>query len=396
MTRGFSPKRVARMDAVMGAHVESGQVPGIVTLISRHGETHVVAHGMQAAGGSAPMRRDSLFRISSMTKPIVAAATMMLVEECRLRLDDPVDRLIPELANRQVLKRLDGPLDDTVPAARPITVRDLLTCRMGFGIVMAPPDAYPIQRAVTEQQIMTLGMDLTPLEPDAWLRRFAQLPLMGQPGERWMYHTSYWVLAALLTRAADRPLEEFLRERIFAPLGMDDTGFSVPDSKIDRLAGFYEADHETGGLRPLDPPDASRWRRMPAFPSGGGELVSTVDDYFAFGQMLLNKGQYGRVRLLSRPSVELMATDQLNPGQKAGSELFLGENRGWGLGVSMITRRDDVASSPGRFGWDGGYGTSWYVDPKEDLNAILMTQVLGFPSGIDSDFWTSAYQAFDD
>ena len=399
---GLSRARLARMHDVMAGYVGRGEVPGIVTLVSRRGEVHVDAIGMKALGGSDPMRRDTIFRIASLTKPITAAAAMILVEECRLRLDEPVDRLLPELADRKVLKRIDGPLDDTVPAIRPITVRDLLTFRMGFGIIMEPPDTYPIQRAVSE---LLLGQGMpnpsTPSAPDEWIRRLGTLPLLHQPGEKWMYHTGSDVLGVLIARASGQPLETFLRERIFGPLGMKDTAFSVPAAKIDRLATSYWVNPETAKFELYDEAIGGQWSRPPAFPSGGGGLVSTIDDYLAFGQMMLNKGKHGRKRILSRPSVETMTTDHLTPGQKAVSGLIPGyfDSHGWGFGVSIITRRDDTASVPGRFGWDGGLGTSWYSDPGEELVGILMTQsawTSPSPPDVCLDFWTSAYQAIDD
>ena len=399
-TGGLSTARLRRMHDVMAGYVERGDVPGIVTLVSRRGEVHVDAIGMKAAGGGDPMRRDTIFRIASMTKPITAVAAMILVEECTLRLDDPVDRLLPELADHTVLKRLDGPLDDTVPANRPITLRDLLTLRMGFGQMMAPPDAYPILKAASELQIgMGPPSPATTPAPDEWLRQFATLPLMHQPGEQWLYNTGSDVLGVLIARAAGQPLETFFRERIFAPLGMNDTGFSVPAAKIDRFATGYGTDPETGALKVVDEAAGGQWSRPPAFPSGAGGLVSTVDDYLAFGQMLLNQGKHGSERILSRPSVETMTTDQLTPEQRASTGIFLGENRGWGFGMSIITKRDDLSTVPGRFGWDGGLGTSGYSDPKEEMVAILMTQrAMDSPSApaFYSDFWTSVYQAIDD
>src|SRR5437763_15194032 len=193
------------------------------------------------------MRHDTIFRISSMTKPIIAVATMILLEECTLRLDEPVDRLLPELANRQVLKRLDGPLDDTVPANRPITVRDLLTFRMGFGQMMAPPDAYPILKTANEQQIgMGPPSPSTMPAPEEWMRRLGQLPLMHQPGEQWMYNTGSDVLGVLIARASGQPLATVLRDRLFEPLGMTDTGFSVPEASLDPLATSYWTDPARG------------------------------------------------------------------------------------------------------------------------------------------------------
>jgi len=389
------------MHDVMAGYVERGEMPGLVTLVSRRGEVHGDAIGMRTFGGSAPMLRDTIFRIASLTKPITAAAAMILIEECKLRLDEPVDRLLPELANRRVLKRIDGPLADTVPAQRPITARDLLTFRMGFGSVMAPPDTYPIQRAMRE---LVIGGDGPPIPsktpaPDEWIRRLGTLPLMHQPGEKWLYNTGSDVLGVLIARVSGQTFDSFLRERIFDPLGMKDTGFSVPPEARDRLPGCYVANRGTGTLDIYDDARESDWSRAPAFPSGAGGLVSTVDDYLAFCQMMLNKGRYGRGRILSRPSVELMTTDHLTPAQKQGAELFFGNHSGWGFGMEIITRRVDLSAVPGRFGWTGGLGTSGYSDPSEDLVGILITQRLidsPEPPRVFRDFWTSAYQAIDD
>jgi len=393
---GFSGARLDRMRGVMAGHVERGLAPGIVTLVSRRGETRVDAVGAKAVGGDDPMRRDTIFRIASMTKPVVAVAAMILVEECRLRLDDPVDPLLPELADREVLKRPDWPVDETVPANRPITLRDLLTLRLGIGAVLAPPGSHPIQEAMEEAELAP-GADSPSLPPDEWMRRLGGLPLIHQPGERWMYETGSDVLGVLISRATGGSLEAFFRERIFEPLGMDDTGFHVPPAKVDRLASLYGANPETGALGLYDDAGDSKWSRPPAFESGGGGLVSTVDDYLAFCRMMLNGGKHGGERILSRPSVELMTTDHLTPGQRQGAEMLLGENGGWGFGMSVVTGRDDLAATPGRFGWDGGYGTSGYSDPGEDMIGILMTQRLAGPASprIDLDFWTSAYAAID-
>jgi len=399
---GCSRVRLERMHDLMAGHVQRRAVPGIVTLVSRRGKVHVNAVGAKAMGGEDPIRRDTIFRITSMTKPITAAAAMILVEECKLRLDEPVNRLLPELAHRKVLRRIDGPLEDTVPATRSITLRDLLTFRMGFGLIWGPPDKYPIQKAISELQIVGFGPpnQATPHDPDEWVRRLATLPLMHQPGEKWMYNTGSYVLGVLIARASGQSLETFLYERIFEPLGMHDTAFSVPPAKLERLATSYWVNIETGALELYDDVADSRWRRPPAFPDGGAGLVSTVDDYLAFGQMMLNKGRYEGRRILSRPSVELMTTDHLTQEQKTRSGFLAGQwdNRGWGFGVGIITGRDNVWAVPGRFGWDGGYGTSWASDPQEDMVAILMTQRAEFPlfSSVYLDFWTSVYQAIDD
>jgi len=391
---GLSAARLARMHDVMAGYVERGEVPGIVTAVSRRGDAHVDAIGTKAVGGGAPVARDTIFRIASMTKPIIAVATLILVEECVLRLDEPVERLLPELAGRRVLRALDAALDDTVPAQRPITVRDLLTFRMGFGIVMAPPDTYPIQRAMTELLLGQGPPGASTPPPDEWLRRLGTLPLMYQPGERWVYHTGSDVLGVLIARTAGQPLEAFLRARIFEPLGMRDTG-------LDRLTTSYWTNPQTRALDLYDAAKTGQWSRPPAFPSGGGGLVSTVDDYMAFGQMMLNVGRLERTRILSRASIETMTTDQLTPAQKAVSGLINDyfDSHGWGFGVAMVTRRTDVAGSIGSFGWDGGLGTSWRSDPREEMVGILLTQASWTspnPPNVALDFWTSAYGAIED
>jgi CubicO group peptidase (beta-lactamase class C family) len=248
---GLSPTGLTRLSDAMRGYVERGEVAGLVALLARHDEVHAVALGVQDLGTATPMRRDSIFRIASMTKPVTAAAAMMLVEDAKLRLDDPVDRLLPELADRRVLRSIESPPDDTVPANRPITLRDLLTFRVGFGAVMAPPGRYPI-RAAVEQVGLAPRPNRSPFGPDEFLRRLGGLPLMHQPGERWMYHTASDVLGVLIERAAGMTFSDFLAERIFAPLGMTDTAFSVPEGKLDRLATCYRTDTDTGRLVTYD------------------------------------------------------------------------------------------------------------------------------------------------
>jgi CubicO group peptidase (beta-lactamase class C family) len=340
------------------------------------------------------VRSDTIFRISSMTKPVTAVATMILLEECVVRLDEPVDRLLPELADRRVVRRIDGPVDDTVPADRPITVRDLLTFRMGFGGYFGPcplnDAAAPLQLSVGPPQ------PALPPEPDEWMRRFSTLPLMFQPGERWLYHTGADVLGVLIARASGQTFEGFLHERIFEPLGMKDTTFSVPAGELDRLATSYFTDPESGALDLFDPP-AGQWSTPPAFPSGGAGLVSTGEDYLAFAEMLLRGG----APVLSRPSVATMTSDHLTPEQKAVSGFFPDDfdARGWGFGVGVVTRRDDPAAPVGQYGWDGGLGTIWRNDPSEQLVTILLTNAAWSsprPPAIAADFLTAAYAAIDD
>ena len=245
-TGALSQARLERMHSVMVGFVERGELPGLVTLVSRRGETYVDAIGTLAVGGSEPMRRDTIFRIASMTKPITAVATLILIEECRLRLDESVDELLPELANRRVLKGLASPLEDTVPANRSITVRDLLTFRLGIGVVMALPGSYPIQQAMDEAGL-ALGPDPSPYTPDEWMQRLGGLPLIYQPGEQWLYNTGSDILGVLIARASGQDLETFFRTRIFEPLGMRDTSFYVPANKLGRFASSYGANPRDGG-----------------------------------------------------------------------------------------------------------------------------------------------------
>jgi CubicO group peptidase (beta-lactamase class C family) len=394
---GLSTTRLRRMHDTMAGYVERGSLPGLVALVSRRGEIHLEAIGKIAIDG-APMQRDSIFRVASMTKPISAVAAMILVEQCRLRLDDPVDELLPELANRRVLRTIESEIDDTVPAKRAITLRDLLTFRLGYGMIPIFPDRYPIQKAIT-----AVGLAPGPVfpshPPDELMRRYGSLPLVHQPGERWLYNAGSEMLGVLIARAAGTTLGNFLYERIFEPLGMNDTAFSVPQAKVKRLVTAYIRDRQTQQLKVFDDPVTGKFSSPPVFENAGAGLVSTADDFNAFAQMMLNGGRLGNERILSRPSVELMTTDQLSPEQKAGSELFFNDVRGWGFGLSVFSRRDHLYNAPGRYGWEGGYGTSWYSDPKEELTGILLTQRLmdsPQPPAVMADFWTSAYQAIDD
>jgi CubicO group peptidase (beta-lactamase class C family) len=233
------------------------------------------------------------------------------------------------------------------------------------------------------------------------MKRLGSLPLAHQPGERWLYHMSGEILGVLIARVSAKSLGAFLHERIFEPLGMTDTGFLVPEAKLDRLPTCYGTDMVTGKLVVLHEARGGYAARPSVFESGAGGLVSTVDDLLAFGRMMLLNGAYGGERILSRPSIELMTMDHLTPEQKAASPFFehFWESRGWGLGLGIITARNDLADVPGRFGWDGAFGTSWYVDPKEELVGVLMTQRrpdrLAL-SPLTLDFWTSAYQLIDD
>ncbi len=403
---GFSATGLRRLREVLARYVESGRIPGLVALVSRGGRTHVEAIGTMRHDGGAPMRRDTIFRMASTSKPVSVAAAMVLLDECRLRLDDPVEPWLPELADRRVLKRIDGPLDDTVPARRPITVRDVLTSTFGIGMDMTSLGT-PIMNAVFEQGL-TPNLPVPMPEPDEWMRRLGTLPLMYQPGERWQYHISSDLLGVLVARVTGQSFEEFLRERIFDPLGMTDTGFHVPSDKIDRLPALYAPDPQTGEFLVWDEAEGGRWSEPPAFQGGGGGLTSTVDDYHAYFRMLLNGGVHKGKRILSRPAVELMTTNRLTPEQNAARNAMAvdnvhishgqGQHGGWGFGMAVRTYRGDYASV-GQFGWDGGSGTAAYADPVKQLTGLLLTQVgASTPDSMQliHDFWTTLYQAIDD
>ena len=348
---------------VASRHVGTNLVPGLVALIARGDHVHVEALGNLAIGGP-PVARDSIFRIASMTKPITAAATLALIDEGLISLDEPVERLLPELASRRVLSRMDGPLDETVAAERSITTRDLLTFTFGFGMVLemfmaATP--WPIVTAVGQLRLAALGPP-NPAgqpDPDTWIAGLGSLPLLAQPGERWLYNTGSAVLGVLLARAAREPFGEVLRSRIFEPLGMRDTAFWTANT--DRLATAYAMTAD--GLAVTDAPDGA-WSRPPDFGDGGSGLVSTVDDLLAFSRMLLEGG----LPVLSADSARAMTTDQLTAAQRSRGGVGPGffDGRSWSFGQAVY---DD-----GSFGWDGGLGSSWLNDPAHDLTTIVLTQ----------------------
>jgi CubicO group peptidase (beta-lactamase class C family) len=395
---GLSKLRLERMHRVLSEYVERKEMPGLVALVGRHDDLHVEALGSLAFGNAKPMTRDAIFRIASISKPITAVAAMILVEECKLRLDESIEPWLPELANRRVLKSISSQLEDTEPARRAITVRDLLTSTMGFGSVMARPDTYPIQKLIRDYRIGGDRPMLPSSSPsmDEWLKSLGSLPLLAQPGERWMYHVSIDVLGALIARVSGQTLGSFLRERVFDPLGMKDTSFLVPAEKTDRMSGFYFFNRQANALEPFDDLTNSAWWTEPAFESGGGGLVSTIDDYLAFSRMMLNKGRHNQEQILSHATVELMTSDQVTPEQRAGSELFFGSQSSWGFGMAVDLRRDQIFHTPGRFGWTGGFGTTAYTDPAEGMIGILFTQRMmdsPEPPKVFNDFWTLAYGA---
>jgi CubicO group peptidase (beta-lactamase class C family) len=361
---GLSNDGLERFAAVASSHVGEDKVPGLVALVAQGDEVQVEAIGTLAVGGR-PVEAGSLFRIASTTKPITGAATLALVREGLLDLDEPVDRLLPELASRRVLRRMDGPLDDTLPAAGPVTVRALLTFTFGFGMALemfAAADPWPVVVAAAEAGLATIGPPQPDafVDPDTWIARFGELPLLAQPGERWLYNTGAHVLSVLCARAARTSFDEVLRTRIFAPLGMRDTGFHTGD--VARLATAYQPTAE--GLVVWDPPDG-QWSRPHAFHDGAAGLVSTAEDLLAFARMLLRGGD----PVLTAEQIREMSRDHLSAEQREFGAAFLG-GRGWGLGTSV------VLDGPwaGAIGWDGGLGTSFLVHPERDLAVIVLTQ----------------------
>jgi CubicO group peptidase (beta-lactamase class C family) len=382
---GLTAAGLKGLHAAAERHVGDDRVPGLVALVARRDQVHVEALGTLSVGGP-PVARDSIFRIASTTKPITAAATLALAAEGLIGLDEPVGRLLPELAGRRVLRRMDGPLEDTVPAARAITIRDLLTFTFGFGTVgemFASPTPWPVVAAAHELRLATNGPPDPPVppDPDTWIAALGSLPLLAQPGERWMYNTGAQVLGVLAARAAGQPFAEVLRTRIFEPLGMPDTGFWTAD--IHRLSTAYQPIPD--GLVVLDEPDG-KWSRRPQFGDGAAGLVSTADDLLAFARMLLRGG----APVLPPEAVRAMTTDQLTPAQKARGGLLPGffHGRSWGFCQAVY--------DSGAFGWDGGLGTSWLVDPSQDLTVIVLTQRMfesPDPPQVHRDIQAAAYAA---
>ncbi|MFF3323678.1 serine hydrolase domain-containing protein [Streptomyces sp. NPDC002889] len=372
----------------LNAHVSSGSVPGAVGLVARGDRVEVQAVGTVDVEGTSPMARDSIFRIASVTKPVIAAAVMMLIEDGLIALDDPVDPWLPELASPSVVRTPASPLDDMVPAIRPITVFDLLTSRAGHGF----PSDFSLPAVAPLFSELKQGPPQPQLvpAPDEWMATLSRIPLLHQPGEAWLYNTSSDIQGVLISRVSGRRLPEFLAERVFEPLGMVDTAFAVPADKLDRFTSYYRTD-PAGGLEPADAPDG-QWSKPAAFPSGAGGLVSTVDDCLAFYGMLLAEGTAADRRLLTPESVRQMTTNHLTPPQREASGLFL-EGMGWGFGGSVDVEPIESWNVPGRYGWVGGTGTAAYITPSTGTVTVLLSQLeMAGPSfpPLMRDFWRYA------
>ena len=365
--------------------------PGAVALIARGDDVEVATVGSVDLEGSSVMQRDSLFRLASTTKPIIAAALMMLVDDGRIGLQDPIARWLPELENPVVVRTPESQVDDVVPAARPITVEHVLASTAGWGF---PADfGLPAAGLLFSHLWQGSALLLPAPDPDHWVEALSRIPLLHQPGESWLYNVCSDLQGVLIARVSGQPLPQFLAERVCGPLGMSDTGFVVPTAERHRFTSMYRSGED--GLELRDPPDGL-WSAMPAFPSGAGGLVSTVDDWYAFGRMLLQGGRSrGGHRLLSAESVRRMTTNHLSQEQRVASTLFL-EGQGWGYGGSVDVTTDDPWTVPGRYGWVGGTGTSAHIDPSRDTVAVLFTQVeMNDPvaPALMREFWTHARSA---
>jgi CubicO group peptidase (beta-lactamase class C family) len=379
------PGRIESAAEALQRHIDSGDAPGLVAIVARGSDVEVTVLGAQAIGG-APMREDSLFRIASAGKPITAVAALALVADGHIRLDEPVDDILPELATPRVLRDLSSPLDDTVAAARSITIRDLLRSTNGHGF---PSDfSSPVFAPLMDD----LHQGLTPQAvpgPDEWMATLATIPLVHQPGEGFTYNTAFDILGVLIARVSGRPFADYLSERILRPLAMSDTGFSFSPGSSDRATTSYRRGDD-GTLVVADEPDG-QWATEPAFTSGAGGYVSTAADLLAFHRMLLAGGD----DVLPRPLVAEMTSDQLTPAIRATDTVFL-DGQTWGYGGSVDITIRNPWNVIGRYGWVGGTGTSAYHVPTDGSIAIVLTQTeLGGPTGapILETFWTAAATA---
>jgi CubicO group peptidase (beta-lactamase class C family) len=373
VSSGFDAARLAPIPGMMKGVVDAGDLSGMVTLVWRDGEeVQLNIVGQRDIEKKKPMTRDTLFRIASMTKPITSVAALMLMEEGKIRLDDPITKWLPEFADMKVLKDPEGPLHETYPAPRIITVEDLMTHRSGFAYAFT--SSGPIGKAHEDVLGQPLDNNKT---PDQWLAALATLPLTYPPGQQLHYSHSTEVLGFLIGRVTGTTYRDFIMERILSPLGMKDTDFYVPKDKRDRAAVVYQQDQETGTLKPVPFP---QYDSPPAYTAGGGGLISTLDDYLLFARMLLNKGELNGRRYITRETFELMTTNHLSEDQRQipflGMPMWSGLGFGLGLSVVMDPVKHEWmgAGSQGSFGWPGAFGTWWQADPQKNMILIFLIQ----------------------
>jgi CubicO group peptidase (beta-lactamase class C family) len=361
--------------------VETGALPGVVTLVWRKGQVvQADAQGVLNLEAKTPMARDSIFRLASMSKPVTVATALTLVDQGRMRLDDPITRWAPEFAHMRVLKRADGPLDDTYPAPRAITIEDLMTHRSG---ITSYPFLAPGPLGVEVGRRIGFGIG-SPLTPDQWLAAMAALPLAYAPGERFNYGFSIDVLGFIVGRAGGSTLRQVMLERVCGPLGMTDTDFWIPPAKRPRAAEVYLT--AAPKIFVPQPIEGFVGEKPPAYTSGGQGLVTKVDDYLTFARMLLGGGRVNGVRLLKPETVRLMTSDHLTPQQRAIPTVVADwKTQGFGLGMSLITDAAAYAASgrgvgaAGSFGWPGAFGGWWQADPVNQVILIWLQQVLPSP-----------------
>lgn len=377
---------MAGVQQVLERAVEEGVVPGAVALVARGDEVWSQAYGAMSLGGP-PMRTDAIMRIQSMTKPLTTVAALLAVQEGRLSLADPVTRWLPELSDRTVLCDVSGPLEAVEPARRDITVRDLLVNGSGYGICFGDT---PMARAMTEAGV-AVGVDPPQLPAQEWLRRLAALPLVGHPGEVFRYHHSFALLGILLQRLAGEPLETHLRQVLFEPLGMVDTGLSVPAGQEGRLPAAYRHG-EGGALEQTEPLGGGFYVGPPPFDTAHGELVSTAADFHRFARMLADGGRVGGADgrdFLSPQLVAEVTRDQVPGRVKTADSFFPGfwDGMGWGYGVGV----EIAGARTGRYGWSGGQGTDWFTTPDGRIGLLLTQVELGAQTwGLISDFSAAA------
>jgi CubicO group peptidase (beta-lactamase class C family) len=386
---GFSAARLARINTVMQRYVDERKLAGMVTLVARRGQTvHFETCGVADIATGAPMRHDTLFRIYSMTKPITSTAVLMLFEEGRFQLSDPIAHYIPAFADVKVLDNSPGSGVRYVDPVRPVSIRDLLThtagLSYGFDENVYIDDLY-------REHIYPLRQTNPNITLEEFIVAIAKLPLAHQPGSAFRYSFATDVLGLLVQVVAGMPFEEFLRQQIFEPMGMVDTGFYVPAEQIGRFAATHGPDPEHG-LTVIDAPATSAFARPMRTPSGGGGLVSSASDYLRFAQMLLNQGELDGERLLGRKTVELMTSNHLPAGLHPFDETY----SGFGLGVSVLLDPAQAQNlgSVGTYGWGGAANTNFWIDPREELIGILMLQFMpNHTYPVSPNFRTLVYQA---
>lgn len=376
---GFSTQRVDRIRQAMQGWIDRGIIAGAVTLLYRRGAiAHTDVLGWQDEAGRIPMRRDTIFRIASMTKPITCLAALMLVEEGKLRLDEPIAPWIPELAHPRVLLDPAGPLERSRPAVKPITVHDLFTHASGLTYPWAA--SGELGERLNKLFIGVYGRYGQPLPPDRWMAELGSLPLIAEPGTTPMYSLSIDVLGVLVSRVSGMPFEEFLEQRIFTPLGMRDTGFTVPSQKKQRLAVGYAHDAASGKRVISDPVDTSLLTQPLVFPSGGGGLVSTIDDYLQFCRLLLDRGEVDGKRLLSRAAADLMMRRAAGPDFIAAAHAGMNMTLAGGAGVVTDAAARELLLPEGSVLLGGAYGTGACLVPSEQMIALYMIQLLDGPA----------------